>query len=126
MTAEEFDAIVEARVLKIKETLVAKAKEYATGRDRLHNFKRGSLVKGEHPTQTCVGFLTKHLVSVLDLLDELAVGDGGRLRLFDEKMGDVINYLILLEALVKETQAYKDANNPAPQPPEQPQPQPKK
>jgi hypothetical protein len=44
----------------------------------------------------------KHLVSVLDIVDDHAKGDKRRIGLVDEKLGDAVNYLVLLEALLKE------------------------
>lgn len=113
MTAEEFDMIVERRINKIKDTLLSKAEEYAGKTERLHNFKRGAAMTGQQPAQVCVGFMVKHLVSVFDIIDDLSLGDGRRLCHFDEKVTDAVNYLILLEGLVKETQLYKEKVNPS-------------
>lgn len=102
MKHETFDAILEDRLTKTREVLGKKKAEYATA-DRLHNFKRAAAITGETPAQVCVGFMVKHTVSVLDIVDEFARGSKGKSELIDEKIGDAINYLILLEAILKET-----------------------
>jgi len=86
----------------IKIILGAKANEYARGQDRLHNFKRVALVKRCTPAEACIDGFCKHLVSILDMVDDLREGHKSSIQLWEEKIGDAINYLILLEALVKE------------------------
>lgn len=98
MTDAEFNAPVEDRVGAIRGTLSSKAKEYARA-DRLHNFKQAALVLRCSPQQALLGFLTKHLVSIVDMVQDQAEHPAA---LWDEKIGDAINYLVLLEALVKE------------------------
>jgi len=99
MNTEEFNAILESRLSSIKQVLGNKAKEYAVG-DRLYNFKRAAEIQRTTPQQALAGMFMKHLVSVLDLVE-------GSLPpteyMVNEKIGDAINYLILLEAILKET-----------------------
>lgn len=102
MTAEEFDAILNRRLAKTKAVLAAKAGEYATAKDRLHNFKGCAAEFGGTPAENLWGFLKKHLMSVKDL----AVGGLSPTEaLVNEKIGDAVNYLILLEALLLEQAA---------------------
>lgn len=103
MTAEEFNKLVEERIHSIREVLTQKAKEYASSADRLHNFKRAAKITGETPAEVCVGFMAKHLTSLFDLVDHLKYGNYAKvISLIDEKIGDSVNYLILLEAVMKE------------------------
>jgi hypothetical protein len=44
----------------------------------------------------------KHIISVLDLIGDQARGHHADQKMWEEKIGDAINYLILLEALVTE------------------------
>lgn len=106
MTNEAFSTILELRISAIRDVLAAKAKEYATT-DRLHNFKRSAAMLNTTPEAALVGFLTKHIVSILDMVDalphpSLPGGEEAKLDQWREKLGDAINYLILLEALVSE------------------------
>lgn len=98
MTNEEFETVLGERIEKIKKVLSHKASEYATRQDRMHNFNRAARLLGTTPEKALVGMLSKHIVSVLDMVDSEAVCPHG---LIDEKIGDTINYLILLEALLK-------------------------
>lgn len=91
--------VLRRRLSLIERTLASKAAEYATD-DRLHNFKRAAAMLEDFPESACVGFMTKHLVSVLDIVDRLPVVPTR--EMIDEKIGDAINYLILLEALLVE------------------------
>lgn len=98
MTESQFNAILCERVSKIKATLSHKAKEYAK-EDRLYNFKRSASILGITSEKALLGMFVKHLVSVLDLVEgTLPLTE----EIIDEKIGDSVNYLILLEALLKE------------------------
>ncbi len=98
----EFAELLEARLAATRKVLGSKAAEYAGPDDRLHNFKRAASITGETPAEACVGMFAKHLVSVLDLVEDAKNNQRGRMGLLDEKIGDAVNYLILLEALLKE------------------------
>lgn len=106
MTAEEFDKIMVRRLGLIEKTLASKAEEYADSKDRLHNFKLAAAMQGITPAESARGMMVKHWVSVLDIVRQHALD--GKLpppALLDEKIGDAVNYLILLEAILKETRA---------------------
>ena len=99
MTPERFDRIVNDRLAKIKTVLTSKSKEYASDSDRLYNFKAGARIDGETSEECLWGYFKKHLVSVMDLVDgKRELTDSA----IDEKIGDCINYLILLEAVFLE------------------------
>ena len=107
MKQEEFNLLLERRLEQIRSTLVRKAGEYASNTDRLHNFKAAGAMLRSSAAQACLGFMTKHLVSVFDIVQEMDAGviREGRNEQIDEKVGDAINYLILLEAILKEKKA---------------------
>lgn len=99
MNQKDFTGLLENRITSIKETLELKGKEYAFNSDRLHNFKSAGRIKGEPPEKALWGMAMKHIVSVEDLIN----GDLENNRHnVDEKIGDLINYLILLEALFED------------------------
>lgn len=102
MTDDEFGKILDWRLARVREVLGLKAAEYATDADRLHNFKRSAAVMGRTRFEACVAFMTKHVTSVYDLVDKKARGEHVSDDLVAEKVGDAINYLILLEALFYE------------------------
>ncbi len=99
MTHDDFEFLVGFRFEKCKETLLKKAKEYATEDERLANFKRGASLLNTTPAKIAMGYGLKHLISVIDMVE-------GRLpiteELIDEKFGDALNYLVLLEACLKD------------------------
>lgn len=81
------------------DTLIQKAKEYATDGDRLHNFKVAAEVQGISPTAALAGMMAKHTVSVYDMI---GTGEVYPMELWEEKIKDNINYLFLLWALLHE------------------------
>jgi len=98
MKTEVFQKLLERRIGKIQETLSSKAKEYAT-EDRLHSFKVAARLQNTNQATALWGMSTKHLVSVIDMVDGVQVPTKHKI---DEKIGDLINYLILLEAALIE------------------------
>ena len=98
MNTELFEEVFDEQVAACRHTLVEKAKEYAT-EDRLHNFKVAAMLQSTTPRDALCGMLSKHIVSVFDLAraDNFASMD-----VWDEKIGDAINYLFLLKAVVIE------------------------
>jgi hypothetical protein len=103
MTSEKFNEIVEARIKKCLEILCRKAREYSRDNDRLSNFKRAALFEDEEPEIALRGMLTKHIVSVYDIVDDVEFeGILPSKELLGEKITDCINYLMLLEGLIEE------------------------
>ncbi len=99
MNSLKFNDIVEQRVESIRSVLVKKGAEYATAHDRFHNFRVAARMNDTTPVKALKGMMLKHEVSVDDLIYnrcELTK------ELIEEKIGDNINYLILLEGLLKE------------------------
>ena len=104
MTTDQFNKIVEERKKKITSTLQKKSEEYSREGDRLHNFHRAAAFARKQPSTMCWDFNLKHLTSIADLVDDLEVEHIQKFTqaYVDEKIGDAINYLILLEALLRE------------------------
>ena len=97
-----FDQIVQNRIGKIQSILIDKAKEYATLTDRYHNFNVAGKILGTTPERALIGMWMKHLVSVLDLVEWLDFQPEKLTEeIIDEKIGDAINYLILLEGMLQ-------------------------
>lgn len=99
MTNEQFDKILKRRLQLTKDVLSCKAKEYAVG-DRLSNFNYAATMTRTSRRAALLGMMAKHLVSVVDMIhSEDRVFSG---EYIEEKIGDSINYFILLEAMLKE------------------------
>lgn len=98
MTPKHFNQIVANRLREIKSVLASKGNEYGSI-DRLHNFKTAARINDETPLQSAWGMATKHLVCVMDMVK----GDTPITPyMVDEKVGDMINYLIIMEAIMIE------------------------
>ena len=105
MDQKTFDKILENRIDLIRKVLASKRAEYANGQDRLHNFTRASLMLGCSRQKALIGMLSKHLISILDITDNFPKSIPS-VEMVEEKIGDAINYLILLEATFKEEIAF--------------------
>lgn len=101
MKTERFENILSERLKKCIDTLSVKANEYAT-EDRLHNFKVAAELQNCTPITALAGMMAKHTVSVYDLAERQENGLVVTKEMWDEKIGDHINYLLLLDALITE------------------------
>lgn len=83
------------------ELLLTKGVEYNSDEDdRLAVFKQTAAFERTTPQRALFGMLAKHLISVQNMCDT-EIRDYSAERWL-EKIGDAINYLLLLEGLVKE------------------------
>lgn len=99
MNRDEFNKVINRRLSDINHTLVLKGAEYAEDNNVFHNFDRAAAVLNTHRTQALWGMYIKHHVSVDDMVNCRRGFDEPIVR---EKIGDMINYLILLEAMLTE------------------------
>ncbi len=102
MEAEFFDKIVQERMDKTVQILSVKAKEYRRNNNPMHNFERAAQFGNISKEKALWGFALKHYTSFMDILDDMEQGKLPSEALVDEKIGDLINYLILCEASIKE------------------------
>lgn len=100
MDIKEFNGIVEKQIKRSTDVLITKAGEYATDGDRLHNFKTAAALTGESVRQTLGGFMAKHTVSIYDMIQS---NKDYPIEMWNEKITDHINYLLLLAAVVRDT-----------------------
>ncbi|MDR1061821.1 MAG: hypothetical protein LBL83_11595 [Clostridiales bacterium] len=96
MDTGTFEKVVESMLRKAQSVLINKEKEYAT-EDRLHNFRVAAAFQQCTMEQALFGFLVKQLVSISDMCKS---GEAYAYDIWDEKIGDSINYLLLLRAVV--------------------------
>ena len=102
MKDKEFQEVLQQRLKKIEQTLGQKAKEYAAEGDKLHNFNVGARITGQIREKVLWGFALKHYISFMDILDDMELGKLPSEATVDEKIGDLINYLVLVEASIKD------------------------
>lgn len=99
MKEKEFQSIFNDQVTYCERMLFRKGLEYAMENDRLHNFKVAAALQGETQIQALGGMMAKHIVSIYDMIGSNKTYST---EMWDEKIGDAINYLILLKAILIE------------------------
>lgn len=99
MTTKELATIILGLHASEIETINAKAKEYASATDRLHNFKKHALNNACTPLQSAWSLMSKNFIA---LQDAILSGDEMSKEFIDEKLGDTRNYLALIYALWSE------------------------
>lgn len=102
MTSQVFNKLLNERINKIIGILEHKATEYSSNDDRLHNFKAAALRRNITPERALDGMMLKHEISVQDIINNIDNNILPSKMLLNEKIGDMINYYILLEALITE------------------------
>ena len=102
MNTDDFNKIIHEQIERCEDTLSKKVDEYAATEDRLHNFKVAAGLQDCLPTTALAGMMAKHTVSVYDMIRGLEEGKAYPIELWNEKIGDSINYLLLLAAAVRE------------------------
>ena len=105
MNNAEFNEVVDNRIDKILETLKRKGEEYSTDDNRFHNFDVSAIRQQTTPFKALNGMMEKHAVSVDDMIQRPFIATP---QMVEEKIGDFINYLILLEGLF--VRAFKNIN----------------
>ena len=100
LSSDEFLDILNERIATINVVLGSKAKEYAFKGDRLYNFNQAAVINSTTPAKALWGMATKHLVSIQDLINNRLENTEKNVN---EKIGDMINYLILLEGILSTT-----------------------
>lgn len=102
MTPDVFNDLLAVRFQKLAALLGKKAGEYAHGGDRLANFRRAAPFLKSTPERALLGMLTKHLVSIADMVDDLERDFHHPAAKWEEKLEDAVAYLLLLEGLLAE------------------------
>jgi hypothetical protein len=102
MKEQEFNEIVKARCEKIIDILAKKQNEYSFAGDRLHHYHAGARILNVIPERVLFGQLVKHFISTMDIIDRIEEEKVPAESLIDEKLGDLINYCILLECVLRE------------------------
>jgi hypothetical protein len=101
MTPQDFDELKDDILTQCNLTLSQKADEYSDG-DRLSNFKKAAALSGGTPAQALMGFRLKHEIALNDYVRWLSEGKAVPMPWIREKIVDLINYNILLLALIAE------------------------
>ena len=103
MTPEKFNEFIDFVIERhIIEVMCSKAAEYARGNDKLYNFKRAAQMKNSTPIECLRGMKLKHDVSIDDMLNDEKMDTPHSQEMWQEKLHDEINYLLLMWALLFE------------------------
>lgn len=100
MTQDNFNKVFQEVFSQCATLLNSKSKEYSSGSDKLHNFYQAARLQNIHSVAALGGMMSKHTVSVYDMIEDTAAGARFSEDKWDEKIIDHINYLILLKALL--------------------------
>ena len=101
---EDYLAGIQTRLEKIKESLAVKGLEYHRNNNPFHNFEVGSQMENMNPYRILQGMFLKHYISYKDMMEDLDKGKTISDAHIEEKFGDMINYLIIQEMLIKKFQ----------------------
>lgn len=106
MNRVDFNNHVEDVFDRSRNVMVKKGAEYSGDAEVFHNFNN-SVGISIHKTNVAVAweYLTKHLQSVKDMITAIELdGSLGKINqsMLDEKFGDIINYFLLIEGMIKE------------------------
>ena len=99
MTHEKFNKVVDEMLDTCRKTLVKKQDEYNLDADRLSFFKEGNELTRLSPERTLYMFMYKHIKSLADMI---ASEHAYSKEMWEEKIKDNINYLLLLRALLED------------------------
>lgn len=100
MQSEEFNDIVINQSQQSIDLLLDKNAAYNPNEDKLHNFKVAAKLQGVSYRQALAGMMAKHTTSVYDLCRAEEIETD--MDIWNEKITDSINYLLLLKAVVQE------------------------
>lgn len=106
MLTNEFNEIIQDQIEISKRLLIDKSREYANDGDRLHNFRLAAELQGSDMKQALAGMMVKHTVSIYDMIND---ENSFVMDIWEEKITDHINYLLLLKAVLVEEIAAEGA-----------------
>lgn len=99
MDAQTFDIVVDEQMDRSRTMLFSKNGAYNPNEDKLHIFKRTAMLRGTTPQGALSGMMAKHTGSIYDMCES---GKEYPIEVWNEKISDHINYLLLLRAVVED------------------------
>ena len=102
MKEKEFTKLLNKVFDRTENILLKKRNEYAHKEDVFKSFKNGTgFSLHTEPEQVAWSYLAKHLESIQSIIRKLP-NERPSEELINEKFGDAINYLIIIEGLLRE------------------------
>ena len=102
MTLEERQRIAETRFAECAKLLLSKGKDYAGDQDALANFKGIACRLGISKYQVWSVYFMKHIRAIINSIKANPENPQTESEPLEERITDVINYAVLLEALLKD------------------------
>ena len=98
LTQKEFENLINYRFEKCRSVLLRKKEEYAEDDDMLRNFNNAACTLEMEPEQVAFMYMMKHFQSIKDLLfgKKKLTND-----LWEEKITDLINYLLIIDSIIR-------------------------
>lgn len=101
MKPEEFEVFEKEILERVRQNLVSKAnRDYGVADDKLFNFHSAAPILGS-PETVCLSYATKHYMSIAKYVQEKKIVSK---ELALEKVGDMITYMVIMYALMRETE----------------------
>ena len=102
MNLKKFEILLKEIFKRTENVFLTKRNEYANNEDVFKSFKNGvGFSLHTEPEQVAWSYLAKHLESIQSIIKKLPNEKPSK-ELIEEKVGDAINYLIIIEGLLKE------------------------
>lgn len=102
MTNERLNKVIDEAIREIRSGLTTKGKEYSDDTDRLRNFKDAANFNGTTTLLALWGFVTKHIIAIKEFINRDSLGEPVTEEQWDEKIYDIIRYMVLLKAILAE------------------------
>ena len=105
MNHDTFMKIVDERERTCRQVLDTKGKIYSVDDDRLSNFKGVGGMNEETPQEALWGMVSKHIIATRDMIKS---GEAPSRKWIHEYLGDIHNYMYLLEGLWEERMMWEE------------------
>lgn len=103
MQQDQFALVVQETITSTAKLLLLKGEEYAGSEDRLANFKRGAALTGTTPLQVAFIYASKHYDAISTYIRKDAQAQVQQLsEPIEGRLDDLINYCILMKAIIVE------------------------
>ena len=102
-TSEGWIRFLDKRLGLIQESMVKKGVEYHRGANPFHNFDTTGRMNKQIPERALWGMVSKQITSTLDLIEDMEQGKLPSPEMIQEKTGDCVNYMLLLQGLMLRT-----------------------
>lgn len=109
---ESFDKIIAQTIEQIRNLAALKGGEYAGDEDRLANFRRNAQSLGLDYRQIWAVYSAKHWDALIQYIKDVGQGtERRRLESLEGRCDDLIVYLLLFKAMLKEQEAGSKGND---------------